>query len=161
MQLYTPTGVAITNWGQYLTDSVNGNKLAIYYNELRGWTQHHLQLIDWEALSLYLNKQRHTKQMKILQLQHGWQNTGSQKLTFLISELQGELPDEAMKTKKKYTVLLTATRRNIDYTTCCARHLSWLANDNTSANVSCNAYDAVTLHLCSFLLSATFYLNST
>jgi hypothetical protein len=101
MQLYTPTGIAITNWGQYLTDSVNGEKLESYYNERRGWTQHHLKLIDWEAMSLYLNKQRHTKRMKILQLQHGWQNTGSQKLTFLISTLQGELPDEATKTKNE------------------------------------------------------------
>jgi hypothetical protein len=39
--------------------------------------------------------------MKILQLQHGWQNTGSQKLTFLISSLQGDAPTEETKTEKE------------------------------------------------------------
>ena len=39
--------------------------------------------------------------MKILQLQHGWQSTGSQKLTFLLSSLQGETLDEAEKIDKE------------------------------------------------------------
>ena len=101
LQLYTPDGTTITDLGQYLLETTNGDTMKLYYRERRGWTNQHLRCIDWEAISLFLNKQRHTKRMKILQLQHGWQNTGSQKLTFLLSSLQGEAPTEATKTDKE------------------------------------------------------------
>ena len=39
--------------------------------------------------------------MKILQLQHGWQNTGSQKLNFLLSSLQDDAPTEETKIDKE------------------------------------------------------------
>jgi hypothetical protein len=101
LQLYTQDDTAITDWGQYLLETINGEILKTYYRDRRGWTNQHLRCIDWEAISLFLNKQRHTKRMKILQLQHGWQNTGSQKLTFLLSSLQGEAPTEETKTEKE------------------------------------------------------------
>lgn len=59
--------------------------------------------------------------MKILQLvQHGWQNTGSQKLTFLLSSLQGETPDEAEKNDKEVycPFACTAVEERLHYMTC-------------------------------------------
>jgi hypothetical protein len=76
---------------------INGGKIREYYEYLdrQGWTNNDLGVIDWEAISLLLNATPHTKRMKILQLQHRWQNTGHQKLQFL--EATGETITEELK----------------------------------------------------------------
>ena len=95
LQLYAHNGMAIDDFGQHLVETHNGTELHRYYLERRGWTTAHLATIDWEALSLFLTATPHTRRMKIAQLQHGWQNTGYQKLQFLRSKLQGDEPDHA------------------------------------------------------------------
>jgi hypothetical protein len=97
LQLYSPTGIAITHLGRYLLDTHNGSILRDYYYARRGWSHYHLQLVDWESISLYLNKQPNLRRLKVLQLQHGWQNTGSQKLQFLLSADKTHDLDEETK----------------------------------------------------------------
>jgi hypothetical protein len=94
-QIYSKAGVAIDDWGHYLVNVVNGRTMREYYLERRGWTSTELGTVDWEAITLMLNATPHTKRMKILQLQHGWQNTGHQKLQFL--EATDETVTEEMK----------------------------------------------------------------
>jgi hypothetical protein len=101
LQLYTPTGVAIDDFGKYLLDTRNGNAMKAYYLERRGWDNEHLCHIDWEGISLFLNATKHTRRMKVLQFQHGWQNTGYQKLQFLLSAETDDAPvTEEMKESK-------------------------------------------------------------
>jgi hypothetical protein len=72
--------------------------MRAYYLERRGWSNEHLGLIDWEGIALFLNATNHTRRMKVLQFQHGWQNTGYQKLQFLLSAETEDAPvTEAMK----------------------------------------------------------------
>jgi hypothetical protein len=97
LHLYSPNGTAITHLGKYLLETHNGNILRDYYYTRRGWAHYHLQLIDWEAISLYLDKQNNLRRIKVLQLQHGWQNTGSQKLQFLVSADKNHDLDEDTK----------------------------------------------------------------
>jgi hypothetical protein len=98
LQLYTKSGMAIDNWGAYLVAVKNGDELKHYYLDRRGWTHTHVSQIDWEAIELCLKATPHTKRMKVLQFQHGWQNTGYQKLQFLQSALkQDEVLTEEMK----------------------------------------------------------------
>ena len=98
LQLYTKSGMAIDNWGTYLVAVKNGDDIKRYYRERRGWTNTHLSQIDWEAIELSLKATPHIKRMKVLQFQHGWQNTGYQKLQFLQSALkQDEVVTEEMK----------------------------------------------------------------
>ena len=96
LQLYSNAGVAIDDWGHYLVNVINGATMRDYYHTRKGWTHTELGMVDWEAISLMLNATPHTKHMKILQLQHGWQNTGNQKLQFL--EATEETITESMKT---------------------------------------------------------------
>jgi hypothetical protein len=45
LQIYTPDGTAITDWGQYLLETTNGDTIKQYYRERRGWTNQHLRCI--------------------------------------------------------------------------------------------------------------------
>ena len=76
---YNDDGVFIGNIRKHLIEKINGRKLLRYLMGKYGWTEDKISLIDWAALEEVLRKQSPTRQKRLAQIMHNWQNVGTQK----------------------------------------------------------------------------------
>ena len=77
---YSKDGIFIGNVRQYLLNQINGKNLLRYLNGKYGWNTAIISLIDWHALEVALRSQTSTRQTRLAQIMHDWQNVGTQKV---------------------------------------------------------------------------------
>ena len=77
---YNSDGIFIGNVRKYLLNKINGSNLLRYLKGKYGWNNETRSLIEWSALEEALRTQSSTRQTRLAQIMHDWQNVGTQKV---------------------------------------------------------------------------------
>ena len=77
--------IVTTNIAAHITMAKKAPVIAAYLKEKTGWTEVTFQMINWDAMEIYLQQASIGTRAKAVKLQHNWQNTGWQKGLFLVN----------------------------------------------------------------------------